>query len=134
MALADLMKKGFLTSVTATPATLATHQGKNRLTVATVAGVAVTNPSKLEAVFDAGLLYQFRFDLVQSDIDAGYPADDLHRVNNMAWSFMQTDGMGFEEAITRAAVIVAASQITASEAAYIDVLALFLRLQTKGGI
>jgi hypothetical protein len=80
----------------------------------------------------AASLDQFRFDVVQSDIDAGYPADELQRVNNMAWAFMQADGMGFEEAITRAAVIVAASQIAASEAAYVDVLALFMRMQTKG--
>ncbi len=124
MALADLMKKGFLTSGTATPATPATHKAGNRLPVATVATVAVMKSPNLKVTFDAGSLDQFRFDLVQSDINSGYPADDLHRVNNMAWAFMQKGGMGFEEAIKHAAVIVAATQIAAYEAAYIDVMAL----------
>ena len=43
MALADLMKKGFLTSATLTVATLATLEPKYRGTVATVATVAVAN-------------------------------------------------------------------------------------------
>jgi hypothetical protein len=132
MALADLMKKGFLTSATATTATPATHQRGNRPTVATVATVAVTKSPNLNAVFNAGSLDQFRFDLVQSDIDSGYPADDMHRVNNMAWEFMQADQMAFGEAIKLAADIVINGKWSACERAYVDVLALFTRLQTKG--
>ena len=43
MSLADLMKKGFLTFATATPATVATHEVTHSPTVATVASVAVAN-------------------------------------------------------------------------------------------
>lgn len=70
----------------------------------------------------------FRFDLVQSDIDAGHDAAELHRTNNMAWQFMQGDGMGFDEAIKLAAGIVADEKIAACEAAYVDVMALFKRI------
>lgn len=128
MALADLMKKGFLTSATATVATPATHRGANRLTVATVAGVAVAKPTNAKPAFDPEVLAQFRFDLVQAEIDAGQPVDELHRVNNMAWEFMQADGMAFEDAIRLAADIVADCQVAACEAAYTDVMAIFLKV------
>jgi hypothetical protein len=45
MALADLMKKGFLTSATATVATPATFWAKHPSPVATIASVAVAKPS-----------------------------------------------------------------------------------------
>jgi len=149
MALADLMKKGFLTSATATPATPATHGTSYRPTVATVAGVAVAKPTNAKitstqapANDGAGLrqtstttqshrqlnsdtLALFRFDLVQRDIEDGYPAEELTRVNNMAWEFMRVDGMGFDEAIRAAAEIVAHTQIAACEAAYADVMVMF---------
>jgi hypothetical protein len=70
-------------------------------------------------------LDQFRFDLVQQEIDAGHPVDELHRVNNMAWEFMQADGMAFDEAIKLAGEVVADCQIAACEAAYADVMKLF---------
>jgi hypothetical protein len=73
-------------------------------------------------------LAQFRFDLVQADIDAGYPVAELHRVNNMAWEFMQVDGMAFKDAITLAAEIVVSGQVAACEAAYCDVMALFQKV------
>jgi hypothetical protein len=131
MALADLMKKGFLTSATATPATPATHKRGSRPTVATVAVVAVTKLPNFKALFNARSLDQFRFDLVQSDIDSGYPADDTHRVNNMAWEFMQADQMAFDEAIKLAAEIIVNGKWSACERAYVDVLTLFMRLQPK---
>ena len=148
MPLADLMKKGFLTSATATPATFATHGGNYRRTVATVAvansskfrfskpsvatvaGVAVAKPQNLKSENVLQSLAQFGFELMQADIDAGYPADELHRVNNMAWEFMQVDGMAFDEAIKLAAEIVVHGQVSACEAAYEDVRALWRRLQT----
>lgn len=71
---------------------------------------------------------QFRLDLVQADTDAGQPAEELHRVNNMAWEFMQVDGMAFEDAIRLAAQIVAHGQVAACEAAYADVMAIFLKV------
>ena len=67
----------------------------------------------------------FRFDLVQQEIEDGHPAEELHRVNNMAWEFMQADGMAFDEAITKAAEIVAKCAAVECEAAYADVMALF---------
>ncbi|MGZ9710444.1 hypothetical protein ACXX82_06480 [Glaciimonas sp. GNP009] len=73
-------------------------------------------------------LKQFQFDQFLIDIENGHPADDGCRVNNMAWHFMQTEGMRFDEAIHKAAVIVVSSQVTACEAAYIDVMDLFKRL------
>lgn len=75
-------------------------------------------------------LAHFNFDLMQADIDAGYPADELHRINNMAWEFMQVDRMAFDEAIKLAAEIVVFGQVTACEAAYENVQALFNRMQT----
>lgn len=158
MALADLMKKGFLTSATATPATLATHGRGNPSTVATVATVAVANDwksklfnptvatvavAKLPKVKNAHLpakqklpladtLALFRFDLVQQEIADGHPADELNRVNNMAFELMQADGMAFDEAIKLAGEIVAHGRIAACEAAYVDVMALFKRLGGSG--
>lgn len=136
MALADLMKKGFLTSATATVATPATHEQAKSLTVATVAGVAVAKLPKVKNTHSpvkeksslADMLALFRFDLVQQEIEDGLPADELHRVNNMAWEFMQADGMNFNEAIKKAGQIVANCQITACETAYLDVMALFKRM------
>jgi hypothetical protein len=77
----------------------------------------------------AGSLCQFRFDLVQSDIDAGYPADDLHRVNNIAWRLMTTRGYLFDEAIKAAALWVSDNPPHADEAAFIDVMALFKEIR-----
>jgi hypothetical protein len=56
MALADLMKKGFLTSATLTVATVATLEPKCGRTVATVATVAVANPLNLKKVHSAGTM------------------------------------------------------------------------------
>ena len=75
------------------------------------------------------LLKQFRFDLIQQEIANGHPAEELHRVNNMAWEFMQADGMAFEAAIQLAGEIVAHGQTAACEAAYADVMALFERIK-----
>jgi hypothetical protein len=140
MALADLMKKGFLTSATATVATPATHDRVKPSTVATIAGVAGVAVAKLPKVKNtnsplkeksslADTLALFRFDLVQQEIEDGHPADELHRVNNMAWEFMQADGMTFDEAMKRASEITICTQVAACEAAYVDVMALFKRLR-----
>ena len=146
MPLADLMKKGFLTSATATPATFATHGGNNRRTVATVAvansskfrftmpsvatvaGVAVAKPQNLKSEYVLQSLAQFEFDLMQAEIDAGYPVEELNRVNNMAWEFMQVDRMTFNMAIKLAAEIVVHGQVTACESAYEDVQALWRKV------
>jgi hypothetical protein len=73
-------------------------------------------------------LAQFRFDLIQADIDAGHPVAELHRINNAAWEFMQVDGMGFKDAIALAAEIVVKGQVAACEAAYCDVMTLFQKV------
>lgn len=73
-------------------------------------------------------LAQFEFDLIQAEIGAGYPAEDLNRLNNMAWEFMQVDRMTFNEAIKLAAEIVVHGQVTACEAAYEDVQALWRKV------
>jgi hypothetical protein len=88
----------------------------------------------LKYLADPQALSQFRFDLVLYEIDAGHPAGDLHRVNNMAWEFMQADGMTFDGAIKAAAEIVASTQAAACEAAYTDVMALFARVKNLGGV
>lgn len=77
-------------------------------------------------------LKQFRFDLVQQEIEDGHPADELHRVNNMAWEFMQADGMSFADAMKLASEITISTQVAACEAAYVDVMALFRRLRESG--
>jgi len=157
MALADLLKKGFLTSATATVATPATqgrakplnvasvetNSWKSKIfkpTVATVAGVAVaklpkvknTNSPVKEKSILADTLALFRFDLVQQEIEDGHPADELHRVCNMAWEFMQADGMSFTDAMKLASEITISTQVAACEAAYVDVMALFNRLRGSG--
>ncbi|MBC7501457.1 MAG: hypothetical protein H7315_13305 [Herminiimonas sp.] len=150
MALADLMKRGFLTSATATVATPATHRGANHLTVATVAGVAVAKvekskpaipsvatvagvavakPQNSKTASVAESLALFGLESVQQEIDAGYPADELHRLHNMTWELMQSDDMGFDEAIRKAAAIVVSTQVAVCEASYADVMALFTKLR-----
>jgi hypothetical protein len=122
------------TAILAIPAT---EEGKTPLTVAKVATIAVAKPPKQKAeavqsvISDAetlASLAQFRFDLLQADIDAGYAVAELHRVNNMAWEFMQVDGMAFNDAITLAAELVVKGQVAACEAAYCDVMALFQKV------
>ena len=63
--------------------------------------------------------------------------DDSHgmaettRVNNMAWEFMQVDGMPFSEAIRTASDIVSHCHAAVCEAAYDDVRTLWERLKTR---
>ena len=86
MALADLMKKGFLTSATATVATPATHGTRIHPTVATVAGVAVAKLQNSESSPIAEILTSFQFDLVRE--------------------FMEVDGLTLVEAQALATVSV----------------------------
>ncbi|KAF3997487.1 hypothetical protein [Glaciimonas immobilis] len=65
---------------------------------------------------------------VQAEIDAGHPAEELHRVDNLTWHFMQVEGMSFDEAVCKAAEIVVSGQVAACEATCVDVMALFNRL------
>ncbi|GAC1325842.1 MAG: hypothetical protein NVS2B7_17190 [Herpetosiphon sp.] len=95
--------------------------------IAGIAGIALARPNAAEV----GILEKlrlFRFDLVAQDIEGGYPAVRLDRVNNMAWEFMQADGMAFSDALHLAAQVVAECDVAASEQAYEDVRALWRRL------
>lgn len=105
---------------------------KNELTLLTEAP-SVSFVSSYQGInekffIDKSQLEQFRFDLVQQEIEDGHPADELHRVNNMAWEFMQFDGMAFDEAITKAAEIVAMCNAAECEKSYADVMALFKKV------
>ena len=102
----------------------------------------VAATARMDLVVDRGLtvddaqklweaLTLFCFDNVQAGIDADYSASDLRRVNNMAWEFMQADGMGFDEAISVAANIVAGTQIAVCEAGYVDVMTLFTTMRNE---
>ncbi len=66
----------------------------------------------------------FRFDLtdddIESEIQAGYPATDIIRVNNMAWEFIKVDGLPFDEAIRTSAEIVVSCPYAPCEASYED--------------
>lgn len=70
----------------------------------------------------------FRFDLVQADINAGYPADELRRVNNLTWRLMTTKGFEFVEALTAAAEWVAFNPPHSDEKTFVDVQLLFNRM------
>ncbi len=67
------------------------------------------------------LLKKFHF-----DVEIKHP--ELNRVNNMAWEFMQVDGMRFQEAMTLAAQIVAHCDVAACEASYVNVKMLWERI------
>lgn len=75
--------------------------------------------------FGLEVLRQFRFDLIEGKENA---LQEIDRVNNMAWEFMKVDGLLFNEAIKLAAEIVVSCDVSASEAAYEDVQALWKRL------
>lgn len=71
-------------------------------------------------------LEQFDFEAVESDPE---DREAVTRVNNMAWEFMEADGMAFADAIKLAAEIVVNGHVAQCEAAYTDVLALWRRLK-----
>ncbi len=135
MALVDLIRKRATGSeAKANWAIQANHGNDGDLKLARLAPIALaptTNGvlAKLQAkenVLD--LLRLFRFDLVTHDIKGGYSGDELERVNNMAWEFMQVNGMAFSDALHLAAQIATECDVAASEAAYEDVRALWRRL------
>ena len=74
------------------------------------------------------ILNQFRFDLVEGSVNS---IQEIDRVNNMAWQFMKSDGLPFNEAIRMAAEIVVSCDVSVCEAAYEDVQALWIRLSEK---
>lgn len=70
----------------------------------------------------------FCFDLPEQEIDAGTNLAELDRINNMAWEFMEVDGLEFSESIKTAQEIVKACQVAACEAAYQSVRELHKKL------
>lgn len=74
-------------------------------------------------------LEPFMLDTVTDDPDR----DEVNRVNNMTWEFMQVDGMEFSDAIRLAAEIVVSCEVAVCEAAYTDVMALWERLREGRG-
>lgn len=82
-------------------------------------------PEKHHVLEISDVLQLFRFDLVQQEIEDGYPADELRRVNNIAWRLMTAQGFGFDEAIKAAAEWVISSPAHQDESALIDVMGLF---------
>lgn len=76
MSLADLMKKGFLTFATATPATVATHEVTHSPTVATVASVAVANFQNSKSAFIADTAPTRPADLVRDFMEDGLTREE----------------------------------------------------------
>ena len=128
MALTDLIRKrGSGKSASAISAIPDIPTGMVASKIAGIALIAVANPNVAEVGILEKLL-EFRLDLVSRDLEEGYPLADLERANNMAWEFMQVDGMEFSVAIHLASQIVAVCDVAASEAAYEDVRTLWRRL------
>ena len=83
-------------------------------------------PHKAEII--RHMLGQFCLD----DCAADPEPELIDRINNMAWEFMQHDGMEFDEAIRTAAEIVATCAAAVCEASYKDVQALWKRMSASG--
>ncbi len=126
MALRDLIRKrGNGTAASANSAIPASEAGEQVPKIAKIAGIALANspkpnPAAANDPFKptAEVLRQFRFDLVEAEIAEGHPADELNRANDLAWHFMQQDGLPFEVAIRIAADIVVHCDPAPCEAAY----------------
>ncbi len=78
------------------------------------------------------VLSQFRFDLVEAEIAAGHPAYELNRANDLAWHFMQQDGLPFKVAIHIAADIVVHCDPAPCEVAYESAMDLWKRVTSSG--
>ncbi|MDQ1833216.1 MULTISPECIES: hypothetical protein [Massilia] len=95
MALADLMKKGFLTSATATGATVATVAGQKPLPVASVATVAVAKaPNDIAAPHSVATV------ATVAVANSKYPKSRFPEPwrNDLVAEFMEVDGLTRKEA------------------------------------
>jgi hypothetical protein len=99
---------------------------------------AVENAAKIARPFKANLieylsgLDQFNIGESESNKSSPHPTssiDPIHRRNNMAWEFMQFDGMSYSEAMVLAQEIVSNLQIASCEKAYVDVHELINRIK-----
>jgi len=73
-------------------------------------------------------LCQFCFDTISTEVESGCSDPMLTRINNMAWEFMQSDGMEFSDAIMTSAEIALTCPVAVCEAAYVDARMLFEKL------
>lgn len=73
----------------------------------------------------------FCFDLSEQEIEAGADLAELDRINNMAWEFMEADGLEFSESIKIAQEIVKACRVATCEAAYTKVRSLVERAKDE---
>ncbi len=136
MALRDLIRKRSSTSANSKAAIAANDEESQPPSLAKIAEIAIANPPEVpsnpaESSPTPSLievLRQFRFDLIEREIAAGYPADELNRANDLAWHFMQEDGLPFEVAIRIAADIVINCDPAPCEAAYESAMALWKRV------
>ncbi len=115
------------------PPTASTLRGHEKASIHAGFPAAPVAPT-LETMTDAERealarkLRLFRFDVIEHEIAEGYPADELHRVNNLCWEIMQADGLPFNEAMRIAAEIVAACNVAECERSYTSVQALWRRI------
>ena len=139
MALTDLIRKRSADgSAIASPAISAKQVEQPSSKIAKLAGIALANIPTAESKLttnnfgmpDIEMLRQFRFDLVAAEIEAGCPAQEIQRVNNLAWELMKVDSIRFADAVRTAAEIVAHCDSATCEAAYEDVQALWKQIMS----
>jgi hypothetical protein len=102
MALADLMKKGYLTSATATVATPATHRARTRLTAATVAVVAIADDEIFKTATSTAA------EVTAANFQDLKPASsaEITALPALVLEFMEEDGLTLAEAQALAAISV----------------------------
>lgn len=137
MALRDLIRKRTPGAVASASSAIPASEGQVQPPkIARLAGIALANSPEVKSVSaandarqpDIEALRPFRFDLVEADIEAGYPASEIDRVNNLTWHLMEADGLAFDEALRIAADIVATCDPASCEQAYRDVRQLWKRI------
>ncbi len=144
MALADLMKKGFLTSATATVATPATNIAETSPSEAEVARVAVAislaqefaNITRIRIAKDpemGNLLALVRQRQKQDThaVNIQYKQELYERINNMAYEFMLIDDLAFDEALRIASQIAQSLDTAPCETAYLQTKTLIKKWQNN---
>lgn len=146
MALADLMKKGFLTSATATVATPATIIAETSAHEAEVARVAVAkslaqefaNITQIRVAKDPemgnllALVKQYQKQDTHA-VNFQYKQELYERINNMAYEFMLIDDLGFDLALGIASQIAQSLDTVPCETAYLQTKSLIKKLQNHSG-
>jgi len=146
MALSDLMKKGFLTSATATVATPATNIAETSAREAEVARVAVAkslaqkfaNITQIRIAKDpemGNLLALVRHHQKRDThaVNFQYKQELYERINNMAYEFMLIDDLGFDQALGIASQIAQNLDTAPCETAYLQTKTLIKKLLNHSG-